>query len=213
MNESHTTGRTGPAAPDLPSAPQREVAAAAPIPLGQPASQSPSSVPIQYPLAFLDYTLRTNQTNEVRLTKILTVALGGLAACGVLLASILSPAHTQTFLWGVLLVASTVAAVFFIAAVNRIIRGISPTTQDSESFFLTDRVVWYGEWERFAAAVNSHDLKQAAEAVLRENFAMAAVVNARQQIYKRAVRYVSWGGALLVVSYFVEIVLRIGSSP
>ncbi len=174
---------------------------------GMPSTPEPP-VPIQYSLAYLDYTMRTNQTNEVRLTKILTVALGGLAASGVLLESVLSAEGTYGHVRTLLFAASVITALLFILAIYRIIRGISPTIGDTESHFLTDHVIQHGTWERFVDSVKRHDGKEAAAAVWRENFAMAGVVNARQQIYKRAAVFVYWGGGVLMVTYLAQVLAR-----
>lgn len=145
----------------------------------------------------LSYTLRTNQINEARLSKLLTVALGALTGCAFLIDRI-AP-NKGSFIEGMIFFALIFSAIMIITSMLMLIQGITPKLVDGQSTLLNDYVAGKPVQE-YVDEIAGHDSDEACRALLRENAAMARVVLARQHAYINAKRVFFVGALLLILS-------------
>lgn len=165
---------------------------------------------VYYAQVHLDYTMRTNQTNEARMTKLLTVSIGALAAVGLLLEQ-LDHGTLEGTAYDYLLLGTLLGALLLLAGIFVLVRGITPVIEDKESVMLNDYIAArpVGNYVREVAG---HGPVQAQEAILRENAAMASVVLSRQHAYLRSRALFYFGGGLVILVFFLNAILHAGSS-
>jgi hypothetical protein len=165
--------------------------------------------------ACLDYTMRTSQVNETRMTKLLTVAISALAGAAFLLREIVAffagpmeSAARSGFAYGVLVATTATASLLLILTIFVLFRGITPKTVDSASRLLNDYIAGIPTSDYLGELGRMNPLA-GARAILTENAAMAKVVLARQGAYKLCANIFYCGGGLLSLSYFSFVLYKV----